>query len=374
MAPFIYGGVLSNYFHCGCKPNHLATPPSINFALGKSSITIHNTSFSPSVAKMSIFDQAFNTPSCFSICNEKGVSTNAVVRRILQQEDGHLWTTGCRQKKKEIDDLLSEALNGLSFEERQEQQEILHGVAARIAEEANFIEDLLHELDAHLEDIKKNSVYGIAEHMDPSYVRARKFRVMFLRATRYDARASANRMLAFFEMKHQLFGSKKLVKDITLDDLDDDDIVCLKSGWIQLAGKDMAGRQIILNLPGLRDENVPLRSDLRIRYYIKMIMLESEEAQITGTIPIVYAVGDMKDRSGGSGYSTNATTGHVGLIWCVFVPLVWNNRVLTSFMMFMFHESYILLLQSRQRPIKCKLCMYVLTKSVSTYIITSSSN
>mmetsp|Transcript_31711 Transcript_31711/g.76755 ORF Transcript_31711/g.76755 Transcript_31711/m.76755 type:complete len:347 (-) Transcript_31711:30-1070(-) len=145
----------------------------------------------------------------------------------------------------------------------------------------------------------------MARGMDPGYVNARVFQVMFLRGNRYDAEAAANQMLRFFEVKNQLFGTEKLVKDITLDDLDEGDIACLKTGRIQLAGKDRSGRQIILNLAGLRKDNMTLQNELRMRYYISMCSVESEETQIMGTVSILYTVGDMQDRFGGSGYLEN---------------------------------------------------------------------
>ncbi|CAJ1952059.1 unnamed protein product [Cylindrotheca closterium] len=251
---------------------------------------------------MSSFRQSFDNPTCFCIGNERTVSPGH--RKLPQGDDG--LTTEDRQKTKEIDDLLSLALKGLSFKERQEQQDILHGVAGAIAEEATFIEASLQELESHLSNIKNGSVYEMAENVDPDYVIARAFRVMFLRGARYNSKAAANQMLKFFEMKHQLFGRGKLVKDITLDDLDEGDIACLKTGWVQLAGKDRSGRQIILNLPGLRDDNMTLQNELRMRYTILMSALESEETQIKGIVPISYAVGDQKSRFGGSGYYENA--------------------------------------------------------------------
>eukprot|EP00526_Cylindrotheca_closterium_P026840 CAMPEP_0113629714 /NCGR_PEP_ID=MMETSP0017_2-20120614/15428_1 /TAXON_ID=2856 /ORGANISM="Cylindrotheca closterium" /LENGTH=51 /DNA_ID=CAMNT_0000540129 /DNA_START=15 /DNA_END=167 /DNA_ORIENTATION=+ /assembly_acc=CAM_ASM_000147 len=51
---------------------------------------------------------------------------------------------------------------------------------------------------------------------------------MFLRGNRYDTKAAANQMLKFFETKQDLFGTEKLTKDITIEDLDEDDIACLK--------------------------------------------------------------------------------------------------------------------------------------------------
>lgn len=114
------------------------------------------------------------------------------------------------------------------------------------------------------------------------------------------------------------------MKDIKLSDLDEGDIACLKTGWIQLAGKDRSGRQLILNLPGLRDDKMTLQNELRMRYYITMSAMESEENQIKGTIPICYTVGDMEDRFGGNGYYENARGSMVGYIHlcCVLVFLV----------------------------------------------------
>ncbi|CAJ1966001.1 unnamed protein product [Cylindrotheca closterium] len=261
---------------------------------------------------MSAFNHSFNNSNCnFGTGNERRVpSTNALRRPQRSQVHGGLVrsrrSTPEDEKKKEIDDLLSEALKSLTFEERQEQQEILHGVAAKIAEEATFIEASLQELESHLSNIKNGSVYEMAEEMDPDYVTARAFQVMFLRGARYDSKAAADQMLSFFEMKLQLFGSQKLVKDITLHDLDEGDIECLKTGWVQLAGKDRCGRHIIVNLVGLREDKMTLQNELRAQYYMKMSVLESKETQIKGTIIIIHAVGDMKSRFRDSGYSENA--------------------------------------------------------------------
>ncbi|CAJ1945918.1 unnamed protein product [Cylindrotheca closterium] len=248
---------------------------------------------------MSSFDRSVHkSSSCFAgICRNNNDDASLIADRQLSPVDDGL-TPAVRQKKKEIDDLLIKALNGLTFEERQEQQEILHGVEATIAEEATFMEASRTELESHLERIKRDTVYELAEKMDPNYVRARAFQVMFLRSNRYDTKASADHMLKFFEMKHHLFGISKLVKDITINDLDEGDIQCLKSGLTQLAGKDRSGRRIILNLPGLRALELTLQNEMRSRFYILMTLLESEEAQIKGTIPIVYSVADMKDRVG----------------------------------------------------------------------------
>ena len=70
---------------------------------------------------------------------------------------------------------------------------------------------------------------------------------MFLRADVYDCVKAARRLVKHFEYKHQLFGEHRLVKTITLDDLDEDDMEMLLSGSAQFCThtKDRGGRTIL---------------------------------------------------------------------------------------------------------------------------------
>ncbi|CAJ1932778.1 unnamed protein product [Cylindrotheca closterium] len=206
-----------------------------------------------------------------------------------------------KQKIQEVDALLSEAMDALTFEERQYQQEILHGVGEDIAEEATFINRELNDLDEHLRRIKHGSMYEVAEKLDAMYVQARDFRLMFLRANRYDAKASANHMLRFFETKQDLFGTDKLAKDITIDDLDEDDRVALRMGSFQMAGRDTSNRQIAVHIPGV-GQFKNLQNELRVRFYTTMQALESEQTQLNGIVYILYSVGDFKDGSNELGF------------------------------------------------------------------------
>jgi len=222
-----------------------------------------------------------------------------------QNVQDELLTGQDKQKKQEVDALLSEAMNNLTFQEREEQQEVLHGVAKDIAEEASFIEKALRELDAHIIRKKAGTVYEIAERMNPAYVNSRAFRIMFLRGNRYDAKASANQMLSFFELKQQLFGNDKLAQDITIDDLDEDDREALKAGFLQLTGRDTSNRQIVVQMPGIRKFR-HLRNELRASFYTCMQALLSEQTQLKGIITIFYTVGNFKDRSKGVGFTDHS--------------------------------------------------------------------
>ena len=71
---------------------------------------------------------------------------------------------------------------------------------------------------------------------------------MFLRGNEYDPVAAADQMLRFFDLKLELFGEEKLTTEITMTDLDDGDIISLTSGWLQVAGRDRAGRQVTISV------------------------------------------------------------------------------------------------------------------------------
>ena len=186
---------------------------------------------------VSVFDQP-SANGCFGICNG---SENFKYDFMRQQNNlGNQLSADEQRRKKEIDDLLSEAMNQLTFQERQRQQEVLHGVQDAVSEEPTFIDASLQELDDQLMLIKKGSAYETAEILDPAYVSNTELRTLFLRCNEYDARETASQMLQFFEVKQRLFGLQKLVQEITVNDLSEDDIEALN--WIRLIGKDTAGR------------------------------------------------------------------------------------------------------------------------------------
>ncbi|KAL3930106.1 MAG: hypothetical protein SGBAC_011907, partial [Bacillariaceae sp.] len=237
----------------------------------------------------------------FDVCSYQ---ENSEKQRLLNSRYKHKQDDKDNEKNQEMDVMLSQAFNRLTFDQRQEQQDLLHGVDNELTEGEDFVDNSLQHLDNYLMCMKNGSVYETAEKMDPEFVGSRAFRIMFLRGNRYDTKAAADQMLRFFVQKQKLFGREKLVKDITMDDLDEDDRACFRSGCIQIVGKDRSNRHILLQIPGLRLFKT-LLNELRVRYYIMMRLLEREEAQKRGAIFVVYTVGDLRDKREGGGYLEN---------------------------------------------------------------------
>jgi hypothetical protein len=149
--------------------------------------------------------------------------------------------------------LIASELNQLSSQEREAAFEDLHAVANVREESPEAISTLATEVKHEIAKIREKSAYSKASFLSPNYVNNLGFIRMFLRAEQYNPRLAANRMVSYFQHKLELFGIEKLSKNITLEDLDEDDKAAMLSGSIQfLPQKDSAGRTVIFSAQRLK--------------------------------------------------------------------------------------------------------------------------
>jgi hypothetical protein len=145
----------------------------------------------------------------------------------------------------DMDKVLAQEVHNLSLKERNRVYEEVHGVAEPLEENPEFVAQRLSEFDLHLSTIRNKPAYDFALQQSPEYVNDRKFRLMFLRYTEFDAHKAAQRLVNHFDFKMELYGQEKLARNITFDDLDENDLMYLRSGAIQiLPNTDRAGRPI----------------------------------------------------------------------------------------------------------------------------------
>lgn len=217
----------------------------------------------------------------------------------------------------ELDKTLARDMLSLSMDERREALEDLHGVEQLKDEDEAEMQRKLEELEDELnrlrrdevdlngnriDNVKDTSAYVLAEATDRGYVHDRKFRMMFLRATRYDPILAAEKMLSFFSMKKRLFGADKLCKKITISEcFSDDDLDSLRYGWVQLSPyKDARGRQLVFSNGTYKRFRTP-ENAMRTNWYVLMTAMEDdEEAQRQG---IVWIVLDLNSKTVSSGTS-----------------------------------------------------------------------
>jgi hypothetical protein len=145
----------------------------------------------------------------------------------------------------ETDPIIARELSKLTAMQREKLYEEIHGVIDIPKETPDFVNGCLDQMEEEINKIKKRAAYNKAHFLAPSMVKSRKFRIMFLRATSFDPRLAAKRIVVHFEYKAELFGDDKVAQQLTLDDLDDDDLASLEGGSFQLLpGTDTAGRSV----------------------------------------------------------------------------------------------------------------------------------
>jgi hypothetical protein len=148
----------------------------------------------------------------------------------------------------------ADEMNCMSLKERETILHDIHGVSDDVEETPEFVTKMLQEMEDYIQMQRHNPsatrAYNLAESQNPQYVQDSTLRWTFLRAAGFDPEAAANRFVAFFEQKEELFGAEKLCKDIALDDLTQDDVEFLGNGaWQLLPTRDRAGRAVIVHLP-----------------------------------------------------------------------------------------------------------------------------
>ena len=210
-----------------------------------------------------------------------------------------------------LDTLEDKFTKQLTFQERNAIVEEIHGVRKGDIEtsleesDPTHVEQSLRELAMELQKIprKESEDYRRACFLAPSKFGSdnKKFGLMFLRSTRYDPVRAAKKIVAFFKVKSRLFGPNKVAKDITMEDLgeDNDDggsgLTALQSGsLIQLPLKDMAGRKVILaTLTEHNTTNSETKYIQKVKsdWYVLMNALkDDEECQRSGIVIISYHV------------------------------------------------------------------------------------
>ena len=147
-----------------------------------------------------------------------------------------------------IDKNLAAEMNALSMRERQRVLEDIHAVAEAREETPEFVEGWISGLDNAVASLPRRSRTALerAIFLRPDLENNIQFKLKFLRADSFHVENAAQRYANYFSQKLRLFGDKKLVKKIALEDLTEKEIRILKSGcFILLPQKDPIGRTIV---------------------------------------------------------------------------------------------------------------------------------
>jgi len=195
--------------------------------------------------------------------------------------------------------LLSKELMRLSFKERNNISEEVHGVRSLEVEEDSYVrEDALSKLQYELELLpsSEKAAFEKSQILPVTYVNDTDFRLRFLRAELFDAREAARRMTAYLNLIDKLFGIEVLKRPLrTTDFKSKEEKACLKSGLVQLLPyRDRSGRRVMVVLSDMMSYNHIMR--VKIFLYLLTTAAECEESQRKGVLFVMWPGSSTKIR------------------------------------------------------------------------------
>jgi hypothetical protein len=149
-------------------------------------------------------------------------------------------------------DMLAAELSKLSVQEREKISEEVHGIIDLPNETPELINDSIEQLKVELQKVPRSTRRAMdrAFFLRPGLETDTKFGLLFLRADNYDAEKAATRIAKYFQNKLELFGDAKLVKRITLEDMDEEDMETIQTGAVHMMSQnDRAGRSVLFLAP-----------------------------------------------------------------------------------------------------------------------------
>ena len=155
---------------------------------------------------------------------------------------------------KRVDDILSKELMQMSFQQRSNIQEEVHGVRNAMdeafpVETPDLLTSSLMELHRHLAEIplSQKVAWSEAQSLPVTYIRDADFELRFLRCELFDSRKAAMRLVQFVDMVKDYFGPVALQRPPRLDDFDAEEIDVMKVGTLMqvLPFRDRSGRKIL---------------------------------------------------------------------------------------------------------------------------------
>lgn len=176
-----------------------------------------------------------------------------------------------QQPRDEFADLLAKRLADLSMTERLKALDDVHGVSDLAEETPEMLARNLAQMKMQLHLVISNPMLSeevssaLVTAMDKNLISDGYF-LKFIRASDYDPKEAANRMLRHLEHRREVFGVRKLFQDLTMDDLGEDELKLLDTGWIGLMSlRSQSGRIVVYSCP-FRIRNMGFSAETRVSF------------------------------------------------------------------------------------------------------------
>ena len=162
-----------------------------------------------------------------------------------------------------IDNMLTHEMENLSFKDRNDIFEEIHGVASLDVEETpDLIQQSLMAMNMEIDRIKhKYIAYTEATKSYNPFAHGMDIRLRFLRCDLFDVSEAAQRMMRYLDLTQELYGDIALIRPIQLCDLGNQEMEMLRDGEAQpMPFRDRSGRRLIVAM-----NNFGLQYPLEVR-------------------------------------------------------------------------------------------------------------
>ncbi|CAJ1936696.1 unnamed protein product [Cylindrotheca closterium] len=245
---------------------------------------------------------------------------------------------------KETEELLASEMSQLSVQERSKAMDDLHCVGVELQETTEMIQKSLAEFEEAVQK-ERNPIYKMAINQNRAYEEDPTFRLRFLRAKLYNVREAVRTMISFLEYKAKYFGDDKVARDITLDDLSEEDKQLMLSGLFHIQdGRDRNGR-LIVHFFGKLLSRCKADNLIRIGYYIMYSILSSiPDVQKKGIVAIYndttqpgekFTMPEFNFIKESQGFFASVPTRYSGMHYCLQAKsrnLMVNNALVSLFL------------------------------------------
>ena len=175
----------------------------------------------------------------------------------------------------EGDNLIIKDLLQLSFQDRNDIDEEIHGVKnLALNETPELIQTTIEQLSIEIAKIPKKDAFDRSQLLfrNETYVDTDDFRLRFLRCDLYNVKKAAIRMVNFLDLLHELFDTDELLRrPIKFSDLSKTDLRVLRLGFYQpLPFRDRSGRALFANVGKMGFD-----IDLRTRVSLFVLLVET---------------------------------------------------------------------------------------------------
>ncbi|CAJ1947379.1 unnamed protein product [Cylindrotheca closterium] len=164
-----------------------------------------------------------------------------------------------------------------------------HDMPGTLKDTPELIERALSLLDIEIHARYDNHAYILAESMNPSFVKNRDFRLMFLLADNFNVKKAALRIVRHFQVKLDLFGKERIASNITQDDLDKDTFEGVYNGHMQvLPQQDHMGRTVYVFVAKPATTHAGFMMKMRRMFYFFMAYIQNVEGQKKDAVALVF--------------------------------------------------------------------------------------